>query len=100
MKRYWLFMALLLAGLGGYAHASTFTNGIQAEAVMSPNDPTETELQVLQKAAPILGIAYSELLSMYQSGEATIEQDADGTWVVTAYMSGGDILVVLIEGSI
>jgi hypothetical protein len=98
MKRYWLVMALLLAGLGGYAHASSFQNGITVEAE-SPNDPTATEKQVLKQAAPLLGILYPELLSMYQHGEATLENNAEGNWVVTAYMSGGNILIVILESN-
>lgn len=96
MKRHWLFMALLVAGMGSYAFAGNACQEILVETVMSPENPTETEMQVLKKAAPILEIAYPELYSMFQHGEATIEQDEDGTWLVTAYMaSGGTVLATI-----
>jgi hypothetical protein len=102
MKRYWFIMALLLAGMGGYAHAVPANVDCQClvgQSILSPTNPTETELQVLKQAATILGIAYSELLDMFQHGEATVEQDEDANWVVTAYVSGGNILIVVLESN-
>ena len=88
-------MALLVAGVGGYAHASNYVNSPLVEAIESPNDPTDTEKQVLKQAGPILGIAYLDLLDMYQHGEATIEVNAEGNWVVTAYVSGGTVIAII-----
>jgi hypothetical protein len=94
-------MALLVAGMGSYAYAenacqASLTETVIEDITMSPTNPTETERQVLKKAAPILEIVYSELLAMFQHGEATIEQNEDGNWVVTAYLaSGGTVIAVL-----
>jgi hypothetical protein len=95
-------MALLVAGMGSYAYADNACQVSLSETViegiaMSPANPTETERQVLKKAAPILEMVYSELLAMFQHGEATIEQNEDGNWVVTAYLASGGTVIAIIE---
>lgn len=97
MKRLWLFFALLIAGMGGYSSTSHL---LVIENFESPDNPTETERAILKKAAPEFGIMVSELLSMFQYGEVTIAELADGTVEVTAYISGGDILVAIIGSSL
>lgn len=100
MKRYWLFTALLFLGASNYSHATALIGSNSSaqytlEMAMSPNDPTITEMLVLERAAPMIGVAYQELLNMYQTGTASMNQDADGTWVVTAYLSGGTVIAVI-----
>ena len=102
MKRLWLTMALLVAGMGSYAFAGNVCQAFIVETAMeditmSPTNPTEQEIQILKKASPIMEIAYSELYSMYQHGEATIEQNEDGNWVVTAYLASGGTVLATIE---
>ncbi|MEM6268355.1 MAG: hypothetical protein AAF998_02905 [Bacteroidota bacterium] len=97
MKRLWLFFALLVAGVGGYAYAST-TNVLAIENFESPTNPTETERAILERAAPEFGIMYSELLSMFQYGEATITDLGDDTHEVAAISSDGVLTAVIIEG--
>jgi threonine dehydrogenase-like Zn-dependent dehydrogenase len=97
MKRYWLIVALLLAGVGSYAYAGNTCQGIVSETVRSPNDPTASEKHLLKRASPIMEIAYVELLSMYQHGTATIEKNSTGDWVVTAYLSGGGVLIAILD---
>jgi hypothetical protein len=99
MKRLWLFFALLIAGLGGYAYAST-NNVLAIENLQSPTNPTETERAILKQAASEFGIMYTELLSMFQHGEATIEDLGDGTHEVTAHLDGGDVLVAIIDSAL
>jgi hypothetical protein len=96
MKRLWLFFALLIAGLGGYAYAST-NNVLAIENLQSPINPTETERAILKKAAPEFGIMYTELLSQFQHGEATIEDLGDGIYEVTAIAFDGVLTAILID---
>jgi hypothetical protein len=93
-------MVLLLAGMGSYVHAGNDCKSLVSETILSPTNPTESELQLLKRASPILEITYSTLVDMFQHGEATIEQNEDANWVVSAYMSGGGVLIAILNDTI
>jgi hypothetical protein len=68
MKRYWLVMVLLLAGMGTYVHAGNDCKSLVGETVLSPTNPTDSELQLLKRSSPMLESTYATPADMFQYG--------------------------------
>ena len=103
MKRTWTIFALLFAGSISFANlqATTITNNSTVEFYQSNQyQLTEQEFHILEKAAPKLGLTFSELVLLYEAGDATIEDLGAGSYQVSAYVNDGNPIIAVIDSAL
>jgi hypothetical protein len=102
MKRTWTIFALLFAGSIYFSNlqATSNTSSTAIEAYQF-NDLslTEQEEHILEIAAPKLGLVYSELVMLYETGDATITALGGGSYRVSAYVNDGTNPIIAVIDS-
>ncbi|MEM0999743.1 MAG: hypothetical protein AAGN35_21975 [Bacteroidota bacterium] len=103
MKRTWTIFALLFAGSISFANlqASNLNSQFNVDTYLfQQSSLTEQECHVLERAAPNLGITYSELVLLYETGNATISNIGGATFEVAAYVNDGNPVIAVIDSAL
>ncbi|MEM0998629.1 MAG: hypothetical protein AAGN35_16340 [Bacteroidota bacterium] len=98
MKRYGMIFALLFAGAIAFAAngKTAVKTDVQTFTSAQPQI-TETEKRILKLTAPLVKIAYTELLDMHAHGLVAIGHLGGNSYRVTVQLADGGTVLGLLE---
>lgn len=103
MKRTWTIFILFFAGLTAFSglQANNFSPCTSdALVVTEAKRVTESEWHILKKASEVMNVSHQELITLYEQGDALIEELGENQYRVTAYVNSGNPLIADIESSL